>query len=194
MASSSTHSAALLVAGAAIGAALALALRPYYSSTARAVEERARQAEGRARAAAAIDEARAAAALGEASAKQQREETVATVLERIRAEWALVPKNAGGRVDREIFTEHLLELHHEELTGEGTKQAFTEFLDRCFDAGVGLMLAPGKDEKTDVGRHCFSYSLLLANEFYFQAAAAAEGAACPCETPVADQLSLLAKS
>ena len=112
------------------------------------------------------------------------------MLEQIRAEWALVPKNASGRMDREIFVEHLLELHHEELMGAGTKQVYRQFLDRCFDAGVGLMLAPGKEEKADVGRHCFSYSLLLANEFYFKAAAAAEGASCPCATPVADQLAL----
>ena len=48
MASNSVaHSAAVLVGGAAIGAALALTLRPYYSSTARALEQRARQAEER---------------------------------------------------------------------------------------------------------------------------------------------------
>ena len=193
LSNSVAHSAAVLVGGAAIGAALALTLRPYYSSTARALEQRARQAEERSRAAAAIDEARALAAQGEASAKEKREESVATVLEQIRAEWALVPKNASGRMDREIFVEHLLELHHEELMGAGTKQVYRQFLDRCFDAGVGLMLAPGKEEKADVGRHCFSYSLLLANEFYFKAAAAAEGASCPCATPVADQLALVAK-
>ena len=58
------------------------------------------------------------------------------------------------------------------------------------------MLAPGKPEKADLGRHCFSYALLLAGEFYFQAAADAQpdgSANCGCNTPVADVLGLAKK-
>ena len=71
--------------------------------------------------------------------------------------------------------------------------SFDQFLDRTFDAGTGLMLTPGKPEKADLGRHCFSYCNLLAGEFYFQQAADAQpdgSAACGCNTPVADVLGL----
>ena len=119
-------------------------------------------------------------------------------LDIIRSEWSLVPKNASGRVDREIFKEHMLETHRASLT-DATTGVYEQFLDRCFDASVGLMLAPDREEKRDLGRHCFSYALLFASEFYFDAAAAAAGGlhmseACACGTPVADQLALVKAS
>ena len=60
--------------------------------------------------------------------------------------------------------------HASKLTPASTK-VYTQFLDRLFDTGTGLMLTPGVAEKSDLGRHCFSYCNLLAGEFYFQQAA-----------------------
>jgi hypothetical protein len=119
----------------------------------------------------------------------------AAVVESLRSEWAAVGKTAGGRVDRASFKAHCHKKHVAQLT-RASKDSFDAFLDRAFDAGVGLMLAPGKPEKADLGRHCFSYALLLAGEFYFQAAADAQpdgSANCGCGTPVADALGLAKK-
>lgn len=189
--------AALVLVGATAGAALTLFLRRRALLTTaekklRAVEQRAQLAEARAMAAAADEEQRAARAAAEVTAMAHRDSSVTAALERIRTEWGIAPKNASGRVDRELFKEHLLEVHHEQLTPAVTA-VFEEFLDRCFDAAVGLMLAPGCDAKPDLGRHCFSYAMLFAGEFYFEAAATAAGEACPCATPVADQLALAPK-
>ena len=50
---------------------------------------------------------------------------------------------------------------------------------------------PGKPEKADLGRHCFSYCALLAGEFYFSAASAdPKTGTCGCDAPVADVLGL----
>ena len=188
-----TVHAALVLGGAAAGVAITLLLRRTALKSAedrlRAVEQRAQLAEARARTAAEEEEARAMRAAAEITATTQRDADVTAVLERIRAEWSLAPKNASGRIDRELFKEYLLELHHERLT-PATKPVFEQFLDRCFLAGVGLMLAPGRPSKRDLGRHCFSYVMLLAGEFYFEAAASAAGESCACSTPVLDQLAL----
>ena len=72
-----------------------------------------------------------------------------------------------------------------------SKPCFDVFLDRVFDAGTGLMLAPGKPEKDTLGRHCFSYCALMAGEFYFSAASAdPTSGVCGCDAPVADALGL----
>ena len=185
--------AALVLGGVAAGVALALALRTTHAlARLRAVEDRARQAEQRARSAAAKDAAIAITAAATAERLARRDELVLERLEMIRGEWGLAPKNASGRVDLDLFKEHMLATHADNLT-EATTPSYDAFLDRCFEAGIGLMLAPGQPPKTDLGRHCFSYAMLLAGEWYFEAAAAAAGEACPCSTPVADQLALVTK-
>ena len=184
--------AALVLGGAVAGAAIAILLQRMSmiapEARLKAVAERARLAEERAMAAAAADEARAASMQQQAVIAEERDAVVTAKLDVIRSEWSFIPKNASGRVDREIFKEHMLETHRASLT-DATTGVYDQFLDRCFDAGVGLMLAPGREEKRDLGRHCLSYALLFASEFYFDAAAAA-GEACACGTPVADQLAL----
>lgn len=73
----------------------------------------------------------------------------------IKAAWVKVRKTAGGRVDHAAFKEICLRTHGSKLTSKSRK-SFVEFIDRTFDAAVGLMLQPGAPPKTDLGRHCFS--------------------------------------
>ena len=100
-----------------------------------------------------------AAAIGAAAAiyfmAKRRTFPEAAALNGIRDEWQSVHKTSGGRVDRVAFKEHCLKVHSSKLTGASTA-TFEAFLDRAFDAAVGLMLAPGAPVKTDLGRHCFS--------------------------------------
>ena len=135
------------------------------------------------------------------------------VCDPIREDWEEVGKTPGGRVNRESFKvrsplplpaacsprglvfwqKHCLAKHASKLTPASTK-VYTQFLDRLFDTGTGLMLTPGVAEKSDLGRHCFSYCNLLAGEFYFQQAADSQpdgSSACGCGTPVADLLQLV---
>jgi len=44
------------------------------------------------------------------------------------------------------------------------KESYIKFLNALFDTGTALMLP---SQKTDLGKHCFGYAALLANEFYF---------------------------
>jgi len=116
--------------------------------------------------------------------------SVADELSIVKQHWHAAEKTAGGRVDRKAFKAIMLSVHAGKLT-EVSRPEFIKFLDRCFDAGTGLMLAPGKPEKADLGRHCFSYCALLAGEFYFSAASAdPKTGACGCDAPVADVLGL----
>ena len=85
----------------------------------------------------------------------------------IRSDWAAVSKGPNGRVSRSSFKAFCLKKHADKLTTASTP-VFEAFLERVFDAGTGLMLMPGKPEKIDLGRHCFSYCNVLAGEFYFQ--------------------------
>ena len=110
-------------------------------------------------------------------------------LDDIKAQWATVRKTAGGRVDRAAFKEHCLSTHASKLTA-ASRKSFEEFLDKAFDAAVGLMTKPGAPLKTDLGRHCFSYAYLFAGEFYFHQAAGDQAASCGCGTGVADALEL----
>lgn len=91
----------------------------------------------------------------------------ATMLSPIRNDWAVVSKGPNGRVSRASFKAFCLKKHGDKLT-EASAQVYEKFLDRVFDAGTGLMLMPGTPEKTDLGRHCFSYCNVMAGEFYFQ--------------------------
>ena len=108
----------------------------------------------------------------------------------VQAAWAGAAKTSGGRVARDAFKQAMLRLHRSKLS-DGSAASYASFLDRCFDAGTGLMLPA---EKQDLGRHCFSYAALIAGEFYFAAAQNAHakdsGELCSCTTPVADVLSL----
>ena len=116
--------------------------------------------------------------------------SVADELSIVKQHWHAAEKTAGGRVDRKAFKAIMLLVHAGKLT-EVSRPEFIKFLDRCFDAGTGLMLAPGKPEKADLGRHCFSYCALLAGEFYFSAASAdPKTGTCGCDAPVADVLGL----
>jgi hypothetical protein len=107
----------------------------------------------------------------------------------VKSAWESVSKTPGGRVDRASFKAQMMATHASKLTSV-SRPHFDKFLDRCFAAGTGLMLAPGP-EKTDLGKHCFGYCVLLAGEFYFSAASmdAASGT-CGCDAPVADVLGL----
>jgi len=107
----------------------------------------------------------------------------------IKAAWVKVRKTAGGRVDHAAFKEICLRTHGSKLTSKSRK-SFVEFIDRTFDAAVGLMLQPGAPPKTDLGRHCFSYAFLLVGEFYFHQAAGDQAASCGCGSGVADVLEL----
>ena len=91
----------------------------------------------------------------------------ATTLSPIRSDWSVVGKGPNGRVSRANFKAFCLRKHAGKLTA-ASESVYEKFLDRAFDAGTGLMLMPGTPEKTDLGRHCFSYCNLLAGEFYFQ--------------------------
>ena len=116
--------------------------------------------------------------------------SVADELSIVKQHWHAAEKTAGGRVDRKAFKAIMLLVHAGKLT-EVSRPEFIKLLDRCFDAGTGLMLAPGKPEKVDLGRHCFSYCALLAGEFYFSAASAdPKTGTCGCDAPVADVLGL----
>lgn len=187
------RSAYLFLGGVGTGVALTILVWARRMSDAdarlRAIEARAQHAEQRARAAAEEDLRRADTARAAAVAITQRDEDVAVRLAQLRSEWSLAPKNASGRIDRPLFKEHYVEAHADQLT-QSSRLAYEEFLDRCFDAAVGLMLAPGMPERPDLGRHCFSYAALLADEFYFEAAANASGEQCSCMSPVADSLAL----
>eukprot|EP00966_Prymnesium_polylepis_P237335 5489222-Prymnesium_polylepis.2 len=102
------------------------------------------------------------------------------------AEWDKVEKNEKNRVDRAAFVKFCLAKNAALLT-PGSKASYEKFLNKCFDAATGLMLPA---EKADLGRHCFSYAALFADEFYFAAAQNAADAGCGCNTPVADTLGL----
>merc|ERR1711918_173335 len=108
------------------------------------------------------------------------------IQKRLGADWDAVEKNADGRVELAGFKAFLEAKYKGEINANAVN-AFDQFLNRCFEAGTGLMLPASKNS---LGRHCFSYAVLLAGEFYFAAANVAADAGCACDTPVKDVLGL----
>jgi len=68
----------------------------------------------------------------------------------------------NARIDREHFVAYCMSKIPEEAQRRAAYQAYVESL---HDTGLALML-PNK--KTDLGKHCFGYSVLLAQEFYLE--------------------------
>lgn len=84
--------------------------------------------------------------------------------------WSAVPKVEGeDRVDQQGFTTYFEELHSSRFILDpqhesNFKKAFKTHLGKAFDVGVSMMLPA---QKTTVGKHCFRYAAMVANEFYF---------------------------
>jgi len=80
----------------------------------------------------------------------------------VAAAWATVHQNmeANARVPREVFVEYCMS----RAQGLPKLGEYEAYLNTLFDTATALMLPA---EKTDLGKHCFGYASLLANEFYF---------------------------
>ena len=105
------------------------------------------------------------------------------------ADWDSAEKNQEGRVEKEAFKAAMKKKFATDIGGKvggKAQEAFDEHLDRCFAAGIGLMLPK---EKTSLGRHCFGYAAIMAGEFYFSEARDAEEG-CGCNADVKDVLGL----
>lgn len=58
--------------------------------------------------------------------------------------------------------------------GNFSQTRFGTYLNEVFDVATGMMSNPGGEPKLDVGLHCFSYAMVLANEFYFDGKSGAD--------------------
>jgi len=68
---------------------------------------------------------------------------------------------ATSRVPREAFVSY----HMKKVPAKAPKRAeYEKYLNVLFDSATGLML-PAK--KVDLGKHCFGYASILADEFYW---------------------------
>merc|ERR1712110_808598 len=113
-------------------------------------------------------------------------------LARLRVElnddWATASKESHGSAGLDSFTKVLLKRHEPKFGGiVEAEQAFTEFLQRLFEAGKRMS---GPDTK-HLDRHAFLYVSMMAYEFYFSDARDKELAqGCGSSTPVADNLGI----
>jgi len=104
----------------------------------------------------------AAASLRTAAAAQSSSAVLPSTF--VAAAWdevhAFLP-SASTRVDRVAFVHFAMSRHGQ----RGPKSPeYYQFLNHLFDSAVQLMLPK---EKTDLGKHCFGYAAIFAEEFYF---------------------------
>lgn len=83
----------------------------------------------------------------------------------VKHQWSLAHADVmNARVDRDLFISQFLD-----NTGPDVEALHLSYLQSVFDGAVAMMLPT---VKTDLGKHCFTYASILAEEFY-----AADGSA-----------------
>lgn len=85
------------------------------------------------------------------ASKPEKEELGAVIKADCKSDWNKVDKNAKNRVERKAFVSVLLAKHKDKIN-ESSKGHYVAHLNKCFDAGLSLMLPA---DKNDLGFHCF---------------------------------------
>lgn len=85
--------------------------------------------------------------------------------DKVKHQWSLAHADAmNARVDRDLFISQFLD-----TTRPDVEALHLGYLQSVFDSAIAMMLPA---VKTDLGKHCFTYASILAEEFY-----AADGSA-----------------